>query len=77
MKGSTSDFAELVVDYENGTTDIKGVPEDNFKNNISTAFIDWAKFIGIWLGIPYLIIFFFVDKYLDVSVNMLNLKSIR
>ena len=64
IKGSTRDLAELVVDYEAGTTDIKGIPEETIGNRLKTAFLEWVSFLilpfGVLLVVGYIILSFFL-----------------
>jgi hypothetical protein len=42
MKGSTTDLAEIIIDYKEGQTEIKDVPPETLYNRLKTAFIEWA-----------------------------------
>jgi hypothetical protein len=41
IAGGTCHLAEIVVDYEKGTSDIKGVPPGNLENRLLTAAWEW------------------------------------
>lgn len=54
LKGSTSDQGELVIDYKNNKTDIKGVPEDSLDIRLRAGFMSWFSlfflpFIILWV----------------------------
>ena len=56
--GSTSDLAELIVEYDRKgkpkLLDIKGVPKDTIKNRVKAAWLDWLMVSMKWWGILFL-----------------------
>ena len=66
--GSTSDLAEMIVDYKNKKTDIKGVPEANTLDTLKTAFSEWSGY----LILPLLIVGGVSWYILEVWVGVVN-----
>lgn len=56
--GSTSDLAEIEVDYKNQTTKIIGVPESNTINRLKSALFEWTKYLAPpYFGLYFLMAF--------------------
>lgn len=74
--GSTSDIAELVVDYEKPKEeriDIKNVPRKTWFNALTTAYTDWLFYgfkyvvaIGFVMGVIFTILNWFEFQTLDL-----------
>ena len=76
--GSTSDLAELIVEYDKKgkpkLLDIKGVPKDTIKNRVRAAWYDWFIMLLMYWGTTVIIIFvtgLFIEKAYDFESNEL------
>ena len=71
--GSTSDIAELVVDYEKPKEeriDIKNVPRKTWFNTLTTAYIDW-----LFYGFKYIVAIGFVIGIIGIIRNMFKITT--
>lgn len=56
IQGGTGDYAEIIVDYKNDKTDIKGVGEETTTNKLKSAAHDWIIFLYPYLAVSLLIL---------------------
>jgi len=62
--GGTHNLAETIIDFKNGSSEIKGVAPPTLFNRLTSAFHDWVG----WISLPYSFIILIVNQYLNWDV---------
>lgn len=68
VNGGTNTYAETIIDYRTGKTEIKGVPSDTPFNRVKAAWFDHFRYVGLGLGVVLLGLVYVVKKIWAVNI---------
>jgi len=69
LSGSTSEHAEVIVDYENNKTAMKGLRQENFGDRTLSIFSEWFGFTLF----PAVIIIIILISFFNVSIKIVSI----